>query len=491
MHWKILRDPYLAPLCRKHGEEAAWAAGFFLDDDPEDAPLDDTEWLCTPRPKVPVAGERPAVLLSTGGFHPVHAGHLQMMASARVAAERAGFDVVGGYLSPGHDSYLRMKCGPATIPAQQRLKEAAAATAESDWLSVDPWEAMHCRVAVNYTDVTARLEGYLRRHVDHRLEVIYVCGADNARFAYAFTERGRCIVVGRPGAEPELQKWHTRLAEHSRIIWVEGCHPAASRHLRSIPTKPVARPRLVVRLEDDRAVRTLRLEGVREFQSSLLALLARHAEVRTAPLIDPDPEPNVISLDAMLPAEHNFAISRVFAPGGYQALGHVPRPFSASFGEQIARIPPGTYSLRDDDRVTGDTMKRVVALLPPGVTIDRTTVALEHGDGEDIVDARDFLLGADDGGLVLALPQGGVGRAPYLLPYVDPSARSSIARSHVFSIEVWELNARTFARTNLRIRDLPAPARATFQFPEDMRLEDLCAWHAGRLRRIVELSKGA
>jgi hypothetical protein len=87
---------------------------------------------------------------------------------------------------------------------------------------------------------------------------------------------------------------------------------------------------------------------------------------------------------------------------------------------------------------------------------------------------------------VLALPGGGLGRAPYLLPYVDPSARSSIVRSRIFSIEVWELNARTFAATNLCIRDLPAPARATFPFSDDLRLEEVCAWHAGRLRRIVD-----
>jgi len=176
MHWKLRRDPYLEPLCRKHGEEAAWAAGFFMDDDPDDAPLDDVDWLCTPRPKRPVSRDRPVVLLATGGFCPVHAGHVEMMDRAREAAERAGFDVVGGYLSPGHDAYLRMKCGPLAIAAQVRLRLCADAVAHSDWLSVDPWEAMHRRVAVNFTDVTARLEAYLRAHVDERMEVITSVG---------------------------------------------------------------------------------------------------------------------------------------------------------------------------------------------------------------------------------------------------------------------------------------------------------------------------
>ncbi|MEO8354212.1 MAG: hypothetical protein ABI680_20985, partial [Chthoniobacteraceae bacterium] len=121
MHRKIRRDPFLARLCERHGESAVWAAGFFFDSDAENAPLDDVDWLCTPRPKRAVTGERPAVILFTGAFCPVHTGHLAAMEEALVAAERAGFDIVGGYLSPGHDEYIRTKCGPAAIPAHERL----------------------------------------------------------------------------------------------------------------------------------------------------------------------------------------------------------------------------------------------------------------------------------------------------------------------------------------------------------------------------------
>lgn len=163
------------------------------------------------------------------------------------------------------------------------------------------------------------------------------------------------------------------------------------------------------------------------------------------------------------------------------------RPLTPPLDEQIARIPPGTYTLRDDDSVSGETLRRVRALLPPSVTIARTEVAIEHAAGEDVVDARDFLLGADEGGLVLALPGGGIGRAPYVLPYVDPAVRASILRSHLFSISIWELNEQTFAATQLKVRDLPAPARATFPFPDDLRLDELCAWHAARLRGIYSM----
>ena len=49
------------------------------------------------------------------------------------------------------------------------LRLCAEAVAGSDWLSVDPWESMHRRVSVNFTDVAARLRAYLRAHVDPRV----------------------------------------------------------------------------------------------------------------------------------------------------------------------------------------------------------------------------------------------------------------------------------------------------------------------------------
>jgi hypothetical protein len=141
--------------------------------------------------------------------------------------------------------------------------------------------------------------------------------------------------------------------------------------------------------------------------------------------------------------------------------------------------------LRDDDCVTGGTIAAVQALLPSGVTVTETTFAVDHAPDEDVLDARDFLLGADNGGLVLALPGGGLGRAPYLLPYVDPAVRASIAASHEFSRDVWALNARTFAETNACVRDLPAAMRASFAFRDDMRLDALCLWHVERLERLL------
>ncbi|WP_394849807.1 hypothetical protein LZC95_20410 [Pendulispora brunnea] len=491
MHWKIQRDPYLAALWARHGEAAVWAAGFFFDDDDEDAPLDDVDWLCTPRPKREVCGPSPAVLLSTGGFCPIHKGHLAMMERAKLAAERAGWNVIGGYFSPGHDAYLQKKCGAAAMPAHERLRLCAEAVRTSDWLSVDPWESMHRRVSVNFTDVAARLRAYLRTHVDPRIEVLYVCGGDNARFAQAFTERGGCIVVARPGASAEYAHWRARLGKHPRVLWTDGTHARSSRDLRAAVWSAPPKRDLVLRCEDEHAVRSLGFDRARfaAFQRQLVSLLAPYVNVRTERMVPasvPVSTLPTISLDAMVPSTYQLAISRLFSLGGYELLGHVRRPGAPPLTEQIACIAPGRYALRDDDSVTGSTLKAARALLPSHVIVDDTHLAIRQRANEDVVDARDFLLGADHGGLVIALPGGGIGRAPYALPYVDPAVRASIPASHKLSTEIWELNACTFARTGLRVRDLPAPTRASFaQFGDSLPLERVCTWHSRNLQRFA------
>jgi nicotinic acid mononucleotide adenylyltransferase len=489
MHWKIRRDPYFGPLAEERGEAEAFAAGFFLDDDDEDAVLDDVDWHCTPLPPRRAA-ERPVVLLSTGAFCPPHAGHLEMMERARRTAESAGYDVLGGYLSPGHDAYIELKCGPLAIPASVRLGMCAEAIAGSPWLRVDPWEALHRRVSVNFTDVTARLRAYVRAHLDPRTEVLYVCGGDNARFGLAFGSRGGCIIVGRRGAESVVSSWQQRLEGNARVLWSDGDHPASSSALRTAAWVDDTKRRLVLRVEDTRAIRTLGIgrETFEGFQRALSTALGEHAAVRAFGLDGPTAEHDAISLDAMAPAAANLAVSRLYAVSGYQALGHVARPGAPPLDQQLAAIPAGTYSLRDDDHVSGGTLDAVRALLPPHVVVARIHLAVEHDDDEVVVDSRDFLLGADDAGLVIELPDGGIGRAPYLLPYVDPAARCCVPPRHVntFSRQLWTLNERTFAGSGLRIRDLPAATRATFAWlGEDRTLDAVCRWHVERLARIA------
>jgi len=199
-----------------------------------------------------------------------------------------------------------------------------------------------------------------------------------------------------------------------------------------------------------------------------------------------------ISLDAMRRrgGAFNLGVSRLFALGGYQLLGHVARPGMPSITAQIAALPKDRrYVLYEDDRMTGGTLRFLRAALEEHeVAIEGARLAFETEDDEDVIDSRDFLLGTDDGGLVVELPDGSIARAPYVLPWVDPAARASIGSAHAltFSRRVWALNEAIFRSTtnHYRVADLPAPQRALLQasrFTDRDRLADVCRAIADRL----------
>lgn len=50
---------------------------------------------------------------------------------------QAGYDVLGGYMSPVNDAYHK----PGLLPAQHRVAMCQLAAAESDLIMVDTWEA--------------------------------------------------------------------------------------------------------------------------------------------------------------------------------------------------------------------------------------------------------------------------------------------------------------------------------------------------------------
>ncbi|KAI9856923.1 MAG: hypothetical protein M1824_005077 [Vezdaea acicularis] len=82
----------------------------------------------------------PLCLVLCGSFSPITFLHLRMFEmAADFAKSHTQFEVVGGYFSPVSDAYK--KVGLAS--AEHRIKMCdLAATLTSDWLMVDPWEAL-------------------------------------------------------------------------------------------------------------------------------------------------------------------------------------------------------------------------------------------------------------------------------------------------------------------------------------------------------------
>ncbi len=548
--WKLLRDPlYAAAYTQLGSREAMDEAGFFDDGgdfEARDDPREDPRWLTTPLHRVRerlaaarAGGHEPealAVLVTTGALCPVHAGHVEMMNIARRALERRGVHVLGGYLSPDHNGYVGAKRGADALPASVRLARCEQAARASDWLMVDPWNALHTPRALNFSEVLARLDRYLSRHVQTvtKIRVVYVFGSDNARFALAFAARGHAVCVRRPGHADALARYagDPRVQGNPRVLMVDD---ASARALASSELPPPAlepgpegSARLYLRDEGDwllapwlheprRRVATLRRAHAR-FLEELVAALTRgfgaaawpeRARALTVERLELDAAAasasaelrggaRALSLDPCLPAQHNLGLSRCYTLcDGRRRAALVARPGWPPIAEQLRALPEGDYVLLDDDTVTGETLERVRELLPTGraleraeflCRVDEVRARCPEGALIDLCDARDFLVGAREGGLVVELPNGLHARAPYLLPYVRPSARVSLpATSELrFSRSLWRANLEFFARAPaLRVRDM-SPAFQVLarylDFAADATMTTLCQWHLDRLR---------
>jgi NAD+ synthetase len=557
--WQLLRDPLLADTqVAQEDDEALRDAGFFDDratvrDLAE--PWRDPRWLCTPLHKIlkkltqtdstpQTAPPRLAVLLSTGAFCPMHRGHLSMLERAREALEAQGIVVLGGFVSPSHDGYVDQKCASQNPGAAQRVALCEEAVRGSDWLAVDPWEALYARRALNFTWVLDRLERYLAAHLltHRRPEVHYVFGGDNAGFARVFEARGHFVCVARPGSEERVRRVRSlpSVRDNPRGVFTEEAREApgaSSRELRGdapsgsldpavetrwralwSPPEAPRRGRLYLRnegpwlLEPWREGRDAEALAVahRAFVGELLDALREAFREGNQGAVEGVPEVHVLdlehqrgdlarrtagcltlSLDPCLPGAQNLGISRCFEVAADVARGFTQRPGAAPLAEQLAALPPGNYTLVDDDTVSGATLRAVRERLPPGRTVagvvtlfDAAALEAEDFGWTELCDARDFLAGAREGGLVVRLCDGTLARAPYLLPYVSPAARARVPRAAElgFSQALWALNERFFRRVEppLRVRDTHPAFRAlasSVGFGDDALMAELCAWH--------------
>lgn len=198
-----------------------------------------------------------AVLVTTGGLCPLHTGHINMMELAKKAAQKAGKVVLAGFFVPDHDSYVSIKLGSKSISAAYRVHLAEETLREvgSDWLMIDHWSALYASSDANFTTLVDRISAQLAFHVRtaRPIEVIYVCGGDNARFSLSFVERGQCIVVPRPGSERKIKqtKEHHGIQGNPRITFADGIMSDASStairngDTRSLPDKIVEKFRKI------------------------------------------------------------------------------------------------------------------------------------------------------------------------------------------------------------------------------------------------------
>jgi nicotinic acid mononucleotide adenylyltransferase len=123
-------------------------------------------------------GTNKIVLVTTGAMNPIHNSHVQMMFKTREYLVRAGYNVLHGWISPSSDAYLSTKGSPH-YDAATRIAMVRATIRDllpETFLSVGQWESKQ-QGFVDFPDVVHNLSRHLKG-----IRVIYVCGADHARY---------------------------------------------------------------------------------------------------------------------------------------------------------------------------------------------------------------------------------------------------------------------------------------------------------------------
>lgn len=146
------------------------------------------------------------ILVMTGAFNPVWAGHIDAMeAAASYCNSVLGHQVIGGVLSPSHDTAVRnkLKRTPKEIvPPRHRLRMLQEMASHYTWVTVDKWEVTR-RASMDYLSVLDHVRAVTSDAFPELgdIQVYYVCdGSDMIRASpVALKEQGfKCISTARP-----------------------------------------------------------------------------------------------------------------------------------------------------------------------------------------------------------------------------------------------------------------------------------------------------
>ena len=520
--WKILRDEYYSEVYKKYlNIDTVIKAGFILDSlELEDLNYYNLSLLTTPVSKLKDSKKNPVVLLTTGGFDPIHDGHIYMMEFAKEALEKEGYDVIGGYLSPSHESYVSTK-PYYKINAYERLDLCQECVKDSQWLIIDPWESIYVKTYINFTDVIQRLEQYLRKHINPKIQVAYVFGGDNSEFMYCFEDKGIGICVEREGYSEKFNEMKKKFKGKNNIF-ISNKSIVSTYSSRNIRKRQgykykeqnyskedgdyVIRNEGMIPLANYKEyVNNEKLENAHKKFLKQLVLLLKEAfnnklEVKTIDMQEQLKRAShvlegrqTISLDTYYRGTYDIETSRLFDISDIQKkyISLIGRIGHDTIENQIEKIEDGSYILVDDDSATGKTIREIMSNLPKRINIEQIYLLASMLNEKifDIVDLRDFIIGVQNGGLVVKLPNGEIARAPYMLPYVCLKTRATISASKEMEIstKLWKMNKEFYQEIggNITLAQTDSGFKKLMNyigFDDNTLLVDICDWH---IRNIV------
>lgn len=463
----------------------------------------DLKKLTTPLAKViknSVNQEKVSVILYPGCFAPIHEGHIEAMNIAKATIEeQTGEAVAAGYFIPDHDDYVQYKTGDPRFDSFNRIQIAQSVTSVSSWMDVDPWAALHASTALNFTTLYDRFSQYLKEWLpDLEVKVYLVFGEDNLLFQNAFVKHGYSVCILRPGSNPDRTKLLPD--EDGRVLFSRATPPSISssevrknagialHQVEKVLNREAGNSNYVLR--DDLAL-SLDKTNFPLLQSEILLRLVNIFEQMIPSAVNLKVvnavsqvesykvEEPTISLDAFWSGAYNVGISRLFEVSDHQISSTkiVARPGFPPLDEQLRHIPKGSYCLVDDDISTGFTMSTVVELLRAFRVEVYEQRALIENDSDlfDVVDARDFIIGATHGGLTVRTPTG-ITRVPYVAPFVNLVTRAKLEadKALLFSAQIWMLNLELYQNSGVTVGEIKDQDFTQLGFSSEDTIESVC-----------------
>lgn len=307
---------------------------------------------------------------------------------------------------------------------------------------------------------------------------------------------------------------------------------------------PIAQKAAIENMRDEHVVKQTLLEGYDVFFAELTDILTWSYTSKgniELHLYDPDQLEKrvrrktdgapIISLDPLMNQgviEHK--VSRGYYLGGEKDFGQVSRPGSDPLSTQAKNIASAlngaSASVAEDDIFSGGSViASLTQLIEQGIQIEKIIPGIQVGDPEkvhqmgikidpvvqyktadganifdkvDLGDPRDYLLGAS--GLVVKLPNGEYGRAPYILPFVSTAARAGIPKEieKQFAEKVLELSLKFFTGAQEKLgfplllkymdKDFTNLMHTMYGFDINTPMDQITNWSIKNLERIWELT---
>lgn len=437
------------------------------------------------------------VMLNTGSYSPIHLGHVQMMESAYEKLSE-NYSVLGGYFSPSHDKYVSQKYeGSAAYNSDARIDLCENLIYNHPYLMIDPWEARYNDVPINFTNVIIHLKKLLKKYFSLPVHIAYVYGSDNAGFGWAFLKEDIAVCFERPGYELPYKVMHddSNMANDRHFFIPHKNNIYSSKSIREgglhFPSEKIKNLYFQFKnnqypiysnsylLRDDSAYCLQKLpcskEQISLFKENLISSfkkafipyanmnllllnIAKQNQFLNSPYFD---DKHILNADLWTshPNQTTLDITRLFylSDGQVSSDQLIPRIGKKLLLEQLSKLKHTSLTFVDDDIASGKTFKMVSDMLPEGFVFEELIALSQQSFYEeynyeesynfhDIVDFRDFLIGSKDSGLTVELPNGNLGKAPYIWPYVSISHRAKIphVNQREFSLDIWKINKKFY-----------------------------------------------